>query len=131
MAKSLLTAPTTAIVHTQQVVSGATSVAPSNLERAKAHCKWPTTHGPSHKEVVVITSPSTHWPEKPVVGLLNSYLGSHERAIQAVTETQNHLGGLALVCDVLPVEADIQVMHTYFDTAAKRIHEDDTTKTWW
>jgi hypothetical protein len=32
------------------------------------------------------------------------------------------------VCDVLPVEADIQVMHTYFDAAAKRIHEDNTTK---
>jgi hypothetical protein len=128
MAKSFLTAPTAAIVHTQQVV--ATSVAPSDLERAKACCKQSTTHGPSCKEVMVITSLPTHCPEKLVVGLLNSYLGSHGRAIQAVTKTQNHLRGLALVCDVLPVEADIQVMHTYFDAAAKGIHEDDTTETW-
>jgi hypothetical protein len=129
MAKSFLTAPTAAIVHAQQVVSSAASVAPSDSERAKAHQKRSTTHGPSCKQVVVITSLPTHWPEKPVVGLLNSYLGSHGRAIQAITKTQNHIGGLALVCDVLPVEADIQVMHAYFDTAAKRIHEDDTTKT--
>jgi hypothetical protein len=132
MAKSFLSAPTAAIVHTQQVVSGAAIVAPSNLERAKAHHKWSTTHGPSCKEVVVITSPPTHWPDKLVVGLLNSYLGTHGRAIQAiqaVTETRNHLRGLALVCDILPVEADIQVMHTYFDTTAKRIREDDTTET--
>jgi hypothetical protein len=60
---------------------------------------------------------------------LNSYLGTHGRAIQAVTETRNHLRGLALVCDVLPVEADIQVMHAYFDATVKRIREDDTTKT--
>jgi hypothetical protein len=78
---------------------------------------------------VVITSPPTHWPDKPVVGPLNSYLGTHGRAIRAVTETRNHLGGLALVCDVLPVEANIQVIHTYFNTAAKRIREDDTTET--
>jgi hypothetical protein len=129
MAKSFLTAPTAAIVHAQQVVSSAASVAPSDSERAKAHQKRSTTHGPSCKEVVVITSLPTHWPEKLVVGLLNSYLGSHGRAIQAITKTQNHLGGLALVCDVLPVEADIQVMHAYFDAAVKRIHEDDTTKT--
>jgi hypothetical protein len=129
MAKSFLSAPTAAIVHDQQVVSGAASIAPSDLERAKAHCKWSTTHGPSRKEVVVITSPPTHWPNKLVVGPLNSYLGSHGRAIQAITETQNHLGGLALMCDVLLVKADIQVMHTYFDAAAKRICEDDTTET--
>jgi hypothetical protein len=130
MAKSFPSAPTTAIIHTQQVVSSATSIAPSDSERAKAHCKWSTTHGPSCKEVMVIMSPPTHWPEKPVVSPLNSYLGSHGRAIQAVTKTRNHLGGLALVCDVLPVKAGIQVMHTYFDTAAKRIHEDNTTKAW-
>jgi hypothetical protein len=99
------------------------------LERAKARCKWSTTHGPSCKEVMVITSPPTHWPDKLVVGLLNSYLGTHGRAIQAVTETQNHLGGLALMCGVLLVKADIQVMHAYFDAVVKRIHEDDTTKT--
>jgi hypothetical protein len=79
---------------------------------------------------MVITSLPTHWPNKPVVGPLNSYLGTHGRAIQAITETQNHLGGLALVCDVLLVEADIQVMHTYFNTMAKKICEDNTTKTW-
>jgi hypothetical protein len=129
MAKSFPSAPTAAIVHTQQVVSSAAIVAPSDSERAKAHHKWSTTHGPSHKEVVVITSPPTHWPDKPVVGPLNSYLGTHGRAIQAVTETQNHLGGLALVCDVLPVEADIQAMHAYFNATAKRIHEDNTTET--
>jgi hypothetical protein len=77
MAKSFPTAPTTAIV----VVSSATSVAPSDLERVKAHCKWSTTHGPSWKEVVVITSLPTHWPEELVVGPLNSYLSSHGRAI--------------------------------------------------
>jgi hypothetical protein len=33
------------------------------------------------------------------------------------------------VCNVLLVEADIQVMHAYFDAAAKRICEDDTTET--
>jgi hypothetical protein len=33
------------------------------------------------------------------------------------------------VCDVLPVEADIQVMHAYFNAVAKRIREDDTTET--
>jgi hypothetical protein len=81
MAKSFQNAPTAAIVHTQQVVSSAASVAPSNSERAKAHCKRSTTHGPSCKEVMVITSPPTHWPEKLVVGLLNSYLSSHGRAI--------------------------------------------------
>jgi hypothetical protein len=128
MAKSFLPAPTAAIIHAQQVVSSAASIAPSNLERVKARCKQSTTHGPSCKEVMVITSPSTHWPNKLVVGLLNSYLGSHGRAVRAVTKTQNHLRGLALVCDVLPVEADIQVMHTYFDAGAKRICEDNTTK---
>jgi hypothetical protein len=129
MAKSFLSAPTAAIVHAQQVVSGAAIVAPSDSDRAKARRKRSTTHGPSRKEVVVITSPPTHWPDKPVVGPLNSYLGTHGRAIQAVTETRNHLRGLALVCDVLPVEANIQVMHAYFDTAAKRIREDNTTET--
>jgi hypothetical protein len=129
MAKSFLSAPTAAIVHAQQVVSSAAIVAPSNSERAKARCKWSTTHGPSRKEVMVITSLPTHWPNKPVVGPLNSYLGTHGRAIQAVTETQNHLGGLALMCDVLPVEADIKVMHAYFDATEKRIREDDTTET--
>jgi hypothetical protein len=81
MAKSFLSTPTAAIVHTQQVVSSAASVAPSDSERAKACCKRSTTHGPSCKEVMVITSPPTHWPNKPVVGLLNSYLGTHGRAI--------------------------------------------------
>jgi hypothetical protein len=76
MAKSFPSTPTAAIVHTQQVVSGAAIVAPSNSERAKAHHKRSTTHGPSRKEVVVITSPPTHWPGKPVVGPLNSYLGT-------------------------------------------------------
>jgi hypothetical protein len=128
MAKSFLSAPTAAIIHTQQVVSGAASVAPSNSEKAKACCKWSTTHGPSHKEVVVITSLPTHWPDKPVVGPLNSYLGTHGKAIQAITKTWNHLRGLALVCYILLVEADIQVMHAYFDTMVKRIHEDDTTE---
>jgi hypothetical protein len=130
MAKSFPSAPTAAIVHAQQVVSGAAIIAPSNSERVKAHRKWSTTHGPSCKEVVVITSPPTHWPNKLVVGPLNSYLGTHGRAIRAITETWNHLGGLSLVCDILPVKADIQVMHTYFDAAVKRIREDDTTKTW-
>jgi hypothetical protein len=97
MAKSFLTAPTAAIIHAQQVVSSSVSIAPSDSERAKAHCKQPTTHGPSWKEVVVITSLPTHWPEKLVVDPLNSYPGSHGRAIQAVPEAQNHLGGLALV----------------------------------
>jgi hypothetical protein len=129
MAKSFPSAPTAAIVHAQQVVSGAAIIALSDSDRAKARCKRSTTHGPSRKEVVVITSPPTHWPDKLVVGPLNSYLGTHGRAIRAITETWNHLGGLALVCDILLVEADIQVMHTYFDAAAKRIHEDDTTKT--
>jgi hypothetical protein len=41
MAKSFLSAPPAAIVHTQQVVSGAAIVAPSNSERAKARRKWP------------------------------------------------------------------------------------------
>jgi hypothetical protein len=127
MVKSFPSAPPAAIVHAQQVVSSAAIVAPSDSERAKARCKQSTTH--SRKEVVVITSPPTHWPDKPVVGLLNSYLGSHGRAIRAVTETQNHLGGLALVCDVLLVKADIQVMHTYFEAGAKRICEDVTTET--
>jgi hypothetical protein len=81
MAKSFPSAPTAAIVHAQQVVSSAAIVAPSDLERVKARCKWSTTHGPSHKEVVVITSLPTHWPNKPVVGPLNSYLGTHGRAI--------------------------------------------------
>jgi hypothetical protein len=129
MAKSFLSAPTAAIVHAQQVVSGAAIVAPSDSERAKARCKRSTTHSPSRKEVMVITSLPTHWPNKPVVGPLNSYLDTHGRAIWAVTETRNHLGGLALMCNILPVEADIQVMHTYFNAAAKRIREDDTTKT--
>jgi hypothetical protein len=129
MAKSFPSAPTATIVHTQQVVSGAAIVAPSDSERAKARCKRSTTHSPSRKEVVVITSPPTHWPNKPVVGPLNSYLGTHGRAIRAVTETWNHLGGLALMCDVLLVEADIQVMHAYFDAVAKRIREDNTTET--
>jgi hypothetical protein len=66
-----------------------------------------------------------------VIGPLNSYLGSHGRAIQAITNTWNHLRGLALVCDILPVEADIQVMHAYFDTVAKRICEDNTTLHAW
>jgi hypothetical protein len=129
MAKPFLSAPTAAIVHAQQVVSGAAIIAPSDLERAKACHKRSTTHGPSRKEVVVITSLPTHWPNKPVVGPLNSYLGTHGRAIRAITETRNHLRGLALVCDILLVEADIQVMHTYFDTMAKRIREDNTTQT--
>jgi hypothetical protein len=128
MAKSFPSAATATIVYTQQVVSRVASVAPSNSERAKACCKRSTTHGP-HKEVVVITSLPTHWPERLVVGLLNSYLGSHGRAIRAITKTQNHLGGLALMCDVLLVENNIQVMHAYFNTATKRIHEDNTTKT--
>jgi hypothetical protein len=80
MAKSFPSAPTAAIVHAQQVVSSAAIVAPSDLERVKARCKWSTTHGPSGKEVVVITSLPTHWPNKPVVGPLNSYLGTHGRA---------------------------------------------------
>jgi hypothetical protein len=81
MAKSFVSAPTAAIVHAQQIVSSAAIVAPSDSERAKAHHKQSTTHGSSHKEVVVITSPPTHWPNKLVVGLLNSYLGTHGRAI--------------------------------------------------
>jgi predicted alpha/beta hydrolase family esterase len=81
MAKSFPSTPTAAIVHTQQVVSGAAIVAPSDSERAKARHKQSTTHSPSHKEVVVITSLPTHWPDKPVVGPLNSYLGTHGRAI--------------------------------------------------
>jgi hypothetical protein len=129
MAKSFLSAPTAAIIHAQQVVSSAAIVAPSNLERVKAHHKRSTTHGPSCKEVVVITSLPTHWPNKPVVGLLNSYLVTHGTAIRAVTETWNHIGGLALMCDVLLVEADIQVMHAYFNAVAKRIRDDDTTET--
>jgi hypothetical protein len=79
MAKSFPSTPTAAIIHTKQVVSGTASVAPSDLERAKAHHKWSTTHGPSRKEVVVITSLLTHWPNT---------------AIQAVTKTWNHLGAL-------------------------------------
>jgi hypothetical protein len=129
MGLSFPSAPTAAIVHAQWVVSSAAIIAPSDLERAKACHKQSTTHGPSCKEIMVITSLPTHWPDKPVVGLLNSFLGTHGRAIQAVTETQNHLRGLALVCDILPVKADIQVMHTYFDAAAKRIREDNTTET--
>jgi hypothetical protein len=85
---------------------------------------------PPIKEVVVIASLPIHWPEKLVVGLLNSYLGSHGRAIRAVTKTWNHLWGLALVCGVLLVEVDIQVMHAYFNAAVKRIRDNDTTKTW-
>jgi hypothetical protein len=107
-------------------VSSVASVIPSDSVQAKACCKWSTTHGPLCKEVVVITLLPTHWPEKPVVGLLNSYLNSHGRAIHAVSKTQNHLGGLALVCDVVPVEDHIQVMHVYFITAAKRLCGEDT-----
>jgi hypothetical protein len=81
MAKSFPSAPTAAIVHAQQVMSGAAIVAPSDSDRAKARRKRSTTHGPSRKEVMVITSPPTHWPDKPVVGPLNSYLGTHGRAI--------------------------------------------------
>jgi hypothetical protein len=109
-------------------VSGVASIAPSNSAWAQAHHKGSTTHGSSCKEVVVITLLPTHWPDKLVVGPLNSYLSSHRRAIHAVSKTWNHLGGLALVCDVLPIEDDIQAMHTYFDTAAKRICDDDTVE---
>jgi hypothetical protein len=36
---------------------------------------------------------------------------------------------MAVLVNVLPVKADIQVIHAYFNTVAKRICEDNTTET--
>ena len=120
MAKSFPTATTEAIVQAQQVVSGSANATPSATDRARSRVKRSTTHGPSRKEVIVFTSPPVAWPDTPVVGAVNSFLGTQKLSLRIVSETRNHLGGLALLCDERPTENDIQALHAFFHAKAKK-----------
>jgi hypothetical protein len=114
MAKAFLTAPTQAIISAQHVVSGVASTAPSGAERARARIRQSTTHGPSRKEVVVITVPPVHWPDKPVMQVVNSFLGQHKLTNRVVSEARRHLGGLTLVLASVPSQADTDALHLFF-----------------
>jgi hypothetical protein len=85
MAKAFPAAPTQAIISAQHVVSGVAATAPSGAERARACIRQSTTHGPSRKEVVVITVPPVHWPDKPVIQVVNSSLTASPRKWRAKT----------------------------------------------
>jgi hypothetical protein len=91
MAKAFPAAPTQAIISAQHVVSGVATTAPSGAERAWARIRQSTTHGPSRKEVVVITVPPVHWPDKPVIQVVNSFLGQHKLTNRVVSEAWCHL----------------------------------------
>jgi hypothetical protein len=119
MAGAFPAAPTQAIISAQHVVSGVATTAPSGAERAWACIRQSTTHGPSHKEVVVITVPPVHWPDKPVIQVVNSFLGQHKLANRVVSEAQRHLGGLTLVLASVPLQANTDVLHLFFDCKAK------------
>jgi len=119
MAKAFPTAPTQAIINTQHVVSGVAATAPSGAERARARIRQSTTHGPSRKEVVVITVPPVHWPDNPVIQVVNSFLGQHKLTNRVVSEARRHLGGLTLVLASVPSQADTDALHLFFDRKAK------------
>jgi hypothetical protein len=119
MAKAFPTAPTQAIISAQHVVSGVASTAPSRAERARARIRQSTTHGPSRKEVVVITVPPVHWPDKPVIQVVNSFLGQHKLTNRVVLEARRHLGGLTLVLASVPSQADTDALHLFFDRKSK------------
>jgi hypothetical protein len=107
------------IISAQHMVSGVAATAPSGAERAQACIRQSTTHGPSRKEVVVITVPPVHWPEKPVIQVVNSFLGQHKLANRVVSEAQRHLGGLTLVLASVPLQADTDTLHLFFDRKSK------------
>lgn len=88
--------------------------------------KCSTTHSASRKEVVVFSSPPVHWNTNPVVPVVNSLLGQHKKALHAVLETRNHLGGLSLVMDAVPTEDKLQILYRFFDSKAKASRGDDT-----
>jgi hypothetical protein len=119
MAKAFPTAPTQAIISAQHVVSGVASTAPSGAERARARIRQSMTHGPSRKEVVVITVPPVHWPDKPVIQVVNSFLGQHKLTNRVVSEARRHLGGLTLVLASVPSQADTDTLHFFFDRKSK------------
>jgi hypothetical protein len=119
MAKAFPTAPTQAIISAQHVVSGAATTVPSRAERARARIRQSTTHGPSRKEVVVITVPPVHWPDKPVIQVVNSFLGQHKLTNRIVSEARRHLGGLTLVLASVPSQADTDALHLFFDCKSK------------
>jgi hypothetical protein len=119
MAKAFPMAPTQAIISTQHVVSGAATTVPSGAERARARIRQSTTHGPSRKEVVVITVPPVHWPDKPVIQVVNSFLGQHKLTNRVVSEARRHLGGLTLVLANVPSQADTDALHLFFDCKSK------------
>jgi hypothetical protein len=119
MAKAFPVAPTQAIINAQHVVSGVAATAPSGAERARACIRQSTTHGPSCKEVVVITVPPVHWPDKPVIQVVNSFFGQHKLANRIVSEARRHLGGLTLVLASVPLQADTDALHLFFDRKAK------------
>jgi hypothetical protein len=119
MALAFPTAPTQAIISAQHVVSGVAATAPSGAEHARARIRQSTTHGPSRKEVVVITVPPVHWPDKPVIQVVNSFLGQHKLANRVVSEARRHLGGLTLVLASVPSQADTDMLHLFFDRKSK------------
>jgi hypothetical protein len=119
MAKAFPLAPTQAIISAQHVVSGAATTVPSGAERARARIRQSTTHGPSRKEVVVITVPPVHWPDKPVIQVVNSFLGQHKLTNRVVSEARRHLGGLTLVLASIPSQADTDALHLFFDRKSK------------
>jgi hypothetical protein len=119
MAKAFPTAPTQAIISAQHVVSGVAATVPSGAEHARARIRQSTTHGPSCKEVVVITVPPVHWPDKPVIQVVNSFLGQHKLANRVVSEARRHLGGLTLVMATVPSQADTDALHLFFDRKSK------------
>jgi hypothetical protein len=119
MAKAFPTAPTQAIISAQHVVSGAANTVPSGAEHARARIRQSTTHGPSRKEVVMITVPPVHWPDKPVIQVVKSFLGQHKLTNRVVSEARRHLGGLTLILASVPSQADTDALHLFFDRKSK------------
>jgi hypothetical protein len=126
MAKAFPTAPTQAIISAQHVVSGAAITVPSGAERARARIRQSRTHGPSRKEVVMITVPPVHWPDKPVIQVVNSFLGQHKLTNRVVSEARCHLGGLTLALASVPSQADTDALHLFFDRKSKEAAGENT-----
>jgi hypothetical protein len=67
----------------------------------------------------VITVPPVHWPDKPVIQVVNSFLGQHKLTNCVVSEACRHLGGLTLVLASVPSQADTDALHLFFDRKSK------------
>jgi hypothetical protein len=67
----------------------------------------------------VITVPPVHWPDKPVIQVVNSFLGQHKLTNRVVSEARRHLGGLTLVLANVPSQADTDALHLFFDRKSK------------